>query len=219
MQMTKVALVAGATGLVGSHLIDILLKSPEYIKVISFVRRKSGVEHDKLDERVIPFDQMKLLPHEEIDDVFCCLGTTIKKAKSKDAFRKVDYEYPVQLGKLAKEHGAKQYMVISAIGASSGSPFFYSRVKGELEEDLIALYFPVLHIFRPALLLGERDEFRLGEKAGEIISRALRPVLAGKLKRYRSISGRQVAYGMYRVANDPTGEKVTIHESDHIQQL
>jgi uncharacterized protein YbjT (DUF2867 family) len=217
--MSKVALVVGSTGLVGSHLIEILLKSTEYKKVISFVRRSSGVEHEKLDERIIPFDQMKLLPHEEIDDVFCCLGTTIKKAQTKEAFRKVDYEYPVQLGRLGKDHGAKQYMVISAIGASSGSPFFYSKVKGELEEDLIALYYPALHIFRPSLLLGERDEFRLGEKAGEIFSRAIRPVMVGKLKKYRSISGRQVAYGMYRAANGSGSEKVTIHESDQIQQL
>ncbi|MFC7786241.1 NAD-dependent epimerase/dehydratase family protein [Rossellomorea sp. GCM10028870] len=217
--MPKVALVEGSTGLVGSHLIEILIKSPEYKKVISFVRRSSGVKHEKLDERIIPFDQMKLLPHEEIDDVFCCLGTTIKKAQTKEAFRKVDYEYPVQLGNLGKDHGAKQYMVISAIGASSGSPFFYSKVKGELEEDLIALNYPALHIFRPSLLLGERDEFRLGEKAGEIFSRAIRPVMVGKLKKYRSISGGQVAYGMYRAANGHVSEKVTFHESDQIQQL
>lgn len=205
--------------MVGSQLIEILLKSPDYNKVISFVRRSSGLTHEKLDERVIPFDGMKLLPHEEVDDVFCCLGTTIKKAKTKEAFKKVDYEYPIQLGKLGKEYGAKQYLVISAIGASPGSPFFYSQVKGKLEEDLRELHYPTLHIFRPSLLLGERQEFRLGEKAGEIFSRAVRPVMVGKLKRYRSISGKQVAYGMYRAAISSTREKVTIHESDQIQKL
>ncbi len=217
--MPKVALIAGSTGLVGTQLIEILLKSPEYSKVISFVRRSSGQVHEKLDERIIPFDEMKLLPHEEIDDVFCCLGTTIKKAKTKEAFMKVDYEYPIELGKLGKEHGGKQYLVISAIGANSGSPFFYSKVKGKLEEDLRTLHYPVLHIFRPSLLVGERDEFRLGEKAGEVFARAIRPVMVGKLKRYRSISGKQVAYGMYRAANRSTNENVIIHESDHIQQF
>ena len=217
--MSRVALVAGATGLVGSHLVEILLKSPEYTKVISFVRRDSGMIHEKLDERIIPFEGMKLLPHEEIDDVFCCLGTTIKKAKTKEAFRKVDYEYPIQLGKLGKEHGAKQYLVISALGAKAGSPFFYSQVKGKLEEDLRELHYPSLHIFRPSLLLGERQEFRLGEKTGELFSRAVRPVMVGRLKRYRSISGKQVAYGMYRAAVSQAHEKVTIYESDQIQEL
>ncbi|MGG3915208.1 NAD-dependent epimerase/dehydratase family protein [Bacillus sp. es.034] len=217
--MSKVALIAGATGLVGSYLVDILLKSPEYTKVISFVRRDSGVKHEKLDERIISFDGMKLLPHEEIDDVFCCLGTTIKKAKTKHAFKKVDYEYPVQLGKLGKAHGAKQYLVISSIGASPESPFFYSKVKGNLEKELKELLYPSLHIFRPSLLLGERQEFRFGEKAGEIFSRAVRPVMVGRLKRYRSIQGKQVAYGMYRAAVGTFNQEVIIHESEQIQEL
>ncbi|WGG46130.1 NAD-dependent epimerase/dehydratase family protein [Rossellomorea sp. DA94] len=217
--MSKVTLIAGATGLVGSHLMDILLKSPEYTRVISFVRRESGVKHEKLDERIISFDGMKLLPHEEIDDVFCCLGTTIKKAKTKHAFKKVDYEYPIQLGKLGKAHGAKQYLVISSIGASPESPFFYSKVKGNLEKELKELHYPSLHLFRPSLLLGERQEFRLGEKAGEIFSRALRPVMVGRLKRYRSIPGKQVAYAMYRAAVGTFGEGVIIHESERIQEF
>ncbi|CAN7562665.1 NAD-dependent epimerase/dehydratase family protein [Rossellomorea sp. LjRoot5] len=217
--MSRVALIAGATGLVGSHLSEILLKSPEYIKVISFVRRESGMKHEKLDERIISFDGMKLLPHEEIDDVFCCLGTTIKKAGTKHAFKKVDYEYPIQLGKLGKEHGARQYLVISSIGAKPESPFFYSQVKWNLEKELKELHYPSLHIFRPSLLLGERQEFRLGEKAGEIFSRAVRPVMVGRLKRYRSIPGKQVAYGMYRAAIGTYSEEVTIHESEQIQEF
>ncbi|OXS64300.1 NAD-dependent epimerase/dehydratase family protein [Bacillus sp. V-88] len=217
--MSRTALIAGATGLVGSHLMDILLKSPEYTRVISFVRRESGVKHEKLDERIISFDGMKLLPHEEIDDVFCCLGTTIKKAKTKHAFKKVDYEYPIQLGKLGKAHGAKRYLVISSIGASPESPFFYSKVKGNVEKELKELHYPSLHLFRPSLLLGERQEFRLGEKAGEIFSRALRPVMVGRLKRYRSIQGKQVAYGMYRAAVGTFGEGVIIHESERIQEF
>ncbi|MBN8192250.1 NAD-dependent epimerase/dehydratase family protein [Bacillus sp. NTK074B] len=217
--MPRIALVAGATGLVGSNLVEILLKSPEYTKVISFVRRDSGVKHEKLDERIISFDGMKLLPHEEIDDVFCCLGTTIKKAKTKHAFKKVDYEYPIQLGKLGRSHGAKQYLVISSIGANPGSRFFYSQVKGNLENELKELHFPSLHIFRPSLLMGERKEFRFGEKAGEIFSRAVRPVMVGRLKRYRSIPGKQVAYGMYRTAVGESKEEVIIHESEQIQEF
>ncbi len=219
MKKEKVALIAGATGLVGSHLIEILLKAEEYKKVVSLVRRSNDLHHEKLDERVISFDQMKLLPHEEIDDVFCCLGTTIKKAKTKEAFKVVDYDYPLQLGKLGKEHGAQQYLVISALGASAKSKIFYSKVKGELEEELVALHYPTLHIFRPSLLLGDREEFRAGEKAGEVVSRVVRPVLLGKLKKYRSISGKQVAYGMYKAAQQSSEEYVEIYESNDIQQL
>ncbi|WP_064094285.1 oxidoreductase [Rossellomorea aquimaris] len=219
MEKEKVALVAGSTGLVGKELIEILLKSPNYKKVISFVRRSSGLKHKKLEERVISFDSMKLLPHEEVDDVFCCLGTTIKIAKTREAFKKVDFDYPIQLAKLGKEHGATQYLIISAMGANSNSRFFYSRVKGDVEEALKAMHFSLLHIFRPSLLLGEREEFRLGEKAGELFSRVIRPVMVGKLRKYQSIAGKQVAYGMYQAANQPAQMGISIYESDHIQQF
>jgi uncharacterized protein YbjT (DUF2867 family) len=219
MVQQRVAVLAGATGLVGSHLIQLLLKSSQYKKVISFVRTSSGIHHEKLDERVISFDTLKLLPHEEVDDVFCCLGTTIKKAGTKEKFKMVDFNYPVEIARVCKEHGAEQYLVISAIGASADSGIFYSRVKGELEEELKNLHYKRLHVFRPSLLVGNRKEFRLGEKTGEIFSRMIRPAMIGKWRKYRSISAEQVAYGMYTSALSVQSEKVKIYESDEIQRL
>ncbi|WP_175986816.1 NAD-dependent epimerase/dehydratase family protein [Bacillus sp. Marseille-Q1617] len=219
MEKERTAVLAGATGLVGSHLLQLLLKSSQYKKIISFVRTSSGIHHEKLDERVISFDTLKLLPHEEVDDVFCCLGTTIKKAGTKEQFKMVDYNYPLELARVCKQHGAEQYLVISALGASADSRIFYSRVKGEVEQELEKLHYKRLHIFRPSLLVGERKEFRLGEKTGEIISRMIRPVMIGKWRKYRSISADRVAYGMYKTAlNFPDGN-VNIHESDAIQRL
>lgn len=219
MEKERVAVLAGATGLVGSHLLQLLIKSPRYKKVISFVRTSSGIHHEKLDERVISFDTMKLLPHEEVDDVFCCLGTTIKKAGTKENFKRVDFDYPLELAKVCKGHGAEQYLVISAIGASEDSRFFYSRVKGEVEQELKKLHFKRLHIFRPSLLVGDRKEFRLGEKTGEIFSRMIRPVMIGKWRKYRSISAEQVAFGMYTSAQSFPDGTVNIYESDEIQRL
>jgi uncharacterized protein YbjT (DUF2867 family) len=219
MVQQRVAVLAGATGLVGSHLIQLLLKSSQYKKVISFVRTSSGIHHEKLDERVISFDTLKLLPHEEVDDVFCCLGTTIKKAGTKEKFEMVDFNYPVEIARVCKEHGAEQYLVISAIGASADSGIFYSRVKGELEEELKNLHYKRLHVFRPSLLVGNRKEFRLGEKTGEIFLRMIRPAMIGKWRKYRSISAEQVAYGMYTSALSFQSENVKIYESDEIQRL
>jgi uncharacterized protein YbjT (DUF2867 family) len=219
MVQQRVTVLAGATGLVGSHLIQLLLKSSQYKKVISFVRTSSGIHHEKLDERVISFDTLKLLPHEEVDDVFCCLGTTIKKAGTKEKFKMVDFNYPVEIARGCKEHGAEQYLVISAIGASADSGIFYSRVKGELEEELKNLHYKRLHVFRPSLLVGNRKEFRLGEKTGEIFLRMIRPAMIGKWRKYRSISAEQVAYGMYTSALSFQSENVKIYESDEIQRL
>lgn len=215
----KVALIAGATGMVGSRLIRLLLDSPRYDKVISFVRRESGVVHEKLDERVQSLDDMRLEPGETIDDVYCCLGTTIKKAKTQEAFKRVDHGYPLQLAELGKTHGAKQFLLISSMGADVDSRFFYSRVKGMTERDITALGYSTLHIFRPSLLLGERAEFRFGEKMGEAASRLLQPFMRGKLRKYRSIEGIQVARGMLSAASSHWNRNVLIWESDAIQEL
>ncbi len=215
----KVALIAGATGMVGSRLVRLLLDSPRYDKVISIVRRESGVAHEKLDERVQSLDDMRLGPGETIDDVYCCLGTTIKKAKSQEAFKKVDHGYPLQLAELGKTHGAKQFLLISSMGADVDSRFFYSRVKGMTEGDITALGYSTLHIFRPSLLLGERAEFRFGEKMGEAASRLFQPFMRGKLRKYRSIEGAQVARGMLSAASGHWDRSVLIWESDAIQEL
>ncbi|MEI5909568.1 NAD(P)H-binding protein [Bacillus spongiae] len=215
--MNRSALVVGATGLVGNELVNLLLESDEYTSVTILVRRDVNLQHPKLTVKIIDFDQVDEAINEYYDDVFCCLGTTIKKAKTKENFQKVDLAYPLNIAQKAKEQGLGQFLVISSLGANTSSPFFYSRVKGELEKGLIELDLPSLKIFRPSLLVGQRPEVRLGEKSGEIAGKLFRPFLIGPMRKYRSNKGEKVAERMYEAALHPTSTSVTVYESSDLQ--
>jgi uncharacterized protein YbjT (DUF2867 family) len=195
--MNRKAVVAGATGLIGKELVHLLLDDPTYKAVTLLLRRPTGLTYPKLQEKVINFDRME---QAEVDlsgaDVFCTLGTTIKKAGSQDAFRRVDYTYPLTLGRMAKDQGAKQFIIVTSLGANPSSRTFYLRVKGELEEALRALNFPSLQIFRPSFLLGNREEFRLGERIAALL---LLP-FSGLMGKYRPIQARSVAKAMVHAA-------------------
>jgi uncharacterized protein YbjT (DUF2867 family) len=197
----KTALVLGSTGLVGRELTRILLEDVRYGKIITLVRRKTGQQHPKLEEHVVDFE--RLADHKDlfaVHDVFCCLGTTMKKAGSREAFRKVDLEYPLAAAKLAKEKGVEKFLVITAIGANRRSVFFYNRVKGELEESLKSLHLPSLIIFRPSLLLGERSEKRTGEDLAAALYRLTKPLFIGPLARYSPVEAETVALAMRNAA-------------------
>lgn len=157
-----IAVIAGATGLVGSHLLERLLRDKTFDQVISVGRSSTNQEHSKLQEVIIPsMDQLSDFKSQLRGDVyFCCLGTTLKKAGSKEAFRKVDYRAIIDFALIAKEFDAKNFVLISAMGADSKSKIFYNQVKGETENALLALAFKRLVIFRPALLVGDRHEHR-----------------------------------------------------------
>ncbi len=164
----KTALLAGATGLIGSQLLSLLLESDRYEKVIAISRRSLKTADPKLHNIVSGLDTLpnftdKLLA----DDVYCCLGTTIRKAKTKGAFRQIDFEYPVLLASLSKAQGAKQFLLVSSLGADKSSFAFYNRIKGETEEAIVAVGFESCHIFRPSLLQGPRKEHRAGEDAAK----------------------------------------------------
>jgi uncharacterized protein YbjT (DUF2867 family) len=194
---SRTALLVGATGLVGNELMELLLNQPGYDLVKVFTRRSLRKNHPKLEEIVVDFDQLyQYKQHFNVDAVYCCLGTTIKKAGSQDAFRKVDYQYPIELAKLAKEADVENFLIITAMGADSNSKIFYNRVKGEVEKHLQRLQLPSLHIFRPSLLLGDRNEFRLGEKIGIILSPIFSWLLVGPLKKYKPIQAKNVAIAM-----------------------
>jgi uncharacterized protein YbjT (DUF2867 family) len=218
MTDSKTALVLGASGLVGNYLLFKLLHSDRYGRVVSLVRRPLHYSHPKLEERVVDFD--RLTPDDvRADDVFCCLGTTIRQAGSQEAFRKVDYEYPLAVGRLARETGASQYLLVSALGADAKSGIFYSRTKGELEEELKRLDFNGLHIFRPSLLLGKRKQFRLGEEAGKVLNFLFTPFtyLIPPLAKYRGVQAGKVATAMLEIAKqDVTG--VHVYTSDVLQR-
>ncbi len=213
------AIVVGATGLVGSHLVRQLCESGEYVSVTALTRRELGYQHKKLVERIVNFDNLAESDLDFAHEVFCCLGTTIKKAGTRENFEKVDLEYPLHIASLAKKKGIRHFIVISAMGANERALAYYSRVKGKLEKELIAMGFPQLSIIRPSLLVGERPEFRLGEKTGELVLKAVRPLLIGPLKGVRSIEASQVALAMKVIALADKQEKVAVYESSQLAAM
>ncbi len=208
--MSRTALVAGATGLVGSHVLELLLADPRWSHVVTVGRRKPSQQHAKLEQRVLDLsglESMSDLPY--VDDVFCCLGTTIKQAGSQPAFRLVDHEFVVGLARAGLRAGATQFLLVSAIGADPESRVFYSRVKGETEAAIRKLSYRGIQIFRPSLLLGERAEFRLGERIAMLGAPLLPALLFGRLRRYRPIQARAVAQAMVTIAHEaPRGPNV-----------
>ena len=208
----RVAIVVGATGLTGQFLVKQLCESEEYAAVSVIVRRDFFYRHAKLDIQVKDFDRLEENDLDIADDLFCCLGTTMKKAKSKENFERVDLEYPLRIASLAKKRGIPNFHIISAIGSNKKSPFFYSRVKGRMEQGLIEIELPHLFIYKPSLLTGDRGEFRLGERLTEGIFQLLNPILIGPFKRMRSIEGKQLAYSMYHYAIHNTKKDVTIYK-------
>ncbi len=209
----------GASGLVGNYLVFKLLQSDRYEKVITLVRKPMHLKHPKLEERVVDFDQLTPGDVAGAEDVFCCLGTTIRQAGSKEAFQKVDLVYPVQIGKLALEAGARQYLLVSSIGANAQSSIFYSKTKGEVEARIAALGYPNYTIFRPSMLLGKRKEFRLGEELGKVFDLLLSPLtlLVPPFRKYKGIQASKVASAMLDIASQEVpGQHIL--ESDDLQR-
>jgi uncharacterized protein YbjT (DUF2867 family) len=210
----KTALVAGASGLIGSSLVKMLLTEDQYSRVHILVRKEIDWIHPKLKQHVVDFDQLDSLAlNFKVDDAFCALGTTIAKAGSQAAFIRVDHDYVISFAKMALSLGAEGFFVVSSMGASSSSKIFYSRIKGMMEENLKAFDFPTLVIFRPSLLLGPRTEKRAGEKFSGWMMKAFDFAIPAK---YKAIHVDQVAKRMIEVAL--YGKKgVFILESDQLQ--
>jgi uncharacterized protein YbjT (DUF2867 family) len=213
----KTAIIAGASGLIGQSLIQLLLKSDKYSKVIALVRTTLGINHTKLSELKVDFDTIRdFTDFPKCDDIFCCLGTTIKNAGSKEAFYKVDYTYCHELAKRGLAAGADRFFQVTAMGADSKSSNFYSRVKGQLEDQLSFLGYKTIYIFKPSLLRGDRKEFRFGEKLALIITRAI-PFI-GPLKKYRPIHVDKVADAMLKVAKQED-KGFYYYQSDIMQKM
>jgi uncharacterized protein YbjT (DUF2867 family) len=219
MNSTKSALILGFTGLIGSKLTGEILENSEYDRVCTLVRSATSLKHPKLNEVVTDFSGLSEYTEEfQVDEVFICLGTTRKQAGSKESFKMVDHDYVVEGARLAKAQGVQRIAVVSAIGADSESRFFYNRIKGQMEEAVSSIGIPSTYFFRPSLLLGDRKEFRPGEKMGEWLGKAVQPILIGKLKKYRSIEGEKVAKAMVAfMKNSKKG--VHLVESDLIQKI
>ena len=213
------ALVLGATGLVGGLCLDLLLEDPAWSRVAVLARRPSGRTHPRLTEVVADFERLEA--HAEafaVDAVFCCLGTTIRKAGSQEAFLRVDHDYPVAAARLASARGARRFLLVTALGADAGSRVFYNRVKGEVERDVSALPFEGVALLRPSLILGDRAERRTAEALAQRLAPLAAPLLVGPLRKYRAIDATAVARAMVRLAKEGF-RGVRVVENDEIASI
>jgi uncharacterized protein YbjT (DUF2867 family) len=213
------ALLLGASGLTGSVVLPLLLQHPAFAQVTVAGRRPLSLQHPKLRQVALDFDNPEAQAAQlAANVVFCCLGTTIAKAGSQAAFRRVDYDYPLRLAQLAHAQGATQWLLVSALGADARSGVFYSRVKGELERDLATVGFASLVILRPSLLLGPRPERRPGEWLAQRISPWLNPLLRGPWRKYRAIAAQTVAQAMVNLALAQL-PGVVVKNSDELEKI
>lgn len=194
----RTALVLGASGLTGQNLLNLLLNDPLYTRITIYVRTILENDHPKLVQHIVNYDGLDQAI--DAEDVFCCLGTTIKKAGNQQAFRLVDLVYPQRVAELQLVR-SKRFLVISAVGADANSSIFYSRTKGQMEKALMMLGYQCLCIFRPSFILGERSEKRTAEKIGMSISKLLSPLLIGPLKKYQAVTALGLAKSMQDAAH------------------
>jgi uncharacterized protein YbjT (DUF2867 family) len=214
---SKKVLLIGASGLIGHHCLRLLLADNEYTHVEIWVRQPFEIKHPKLKCIVTDFNDITKIPSTDATHIFCCLGSTIKKAGSQSAFRKVDYEYVAELAKLAERSHAENFSVVSSIGANPNSGNFYLRVKGEMEVSLKACSIPSILILRPSMLLGKRQEFRFGELMGKAMMQSFGFLLVGKLRKYRGIQAETVARVIVKLAKKQS-KGILILESDQINK-
>lgn len=212
----KKALLTGATGLTGHECLKQLLADEYYSEVEIWVRRTVGITHPKLTEKILDFEKIAEVDRIDADHVFCCLGTTIKKAGSQDRFFMIDHDYVVACAKVAEKSQAEKFIYISSIGANKNSGNFYLRTKGRVEESLGKLNIPSVIIMRPSMLLGDRKEYRFGEKVGKAFMSVFQFLLIGSLKKYKGVQASQVARAMVSEAKNEKQQGFSIIESDRI---
>ncbi len=199
----KTAIILGATGLTGGVLLQKLLEDNKYKRIKLFSRKSVGFKHPKIVEYIV--DMLQLEIHRDdflADQVFCCIGTTKSKTPDKEKYKAIDFGIPVAAAKLCEENGINCFMVMSALGANPKSKIFYSKVKGEMEKEVLKKEIKSTYIFQPSLISGERDEKRSGEGIAKKVMKVLNPFLIGPLKKYRSISPEEIADAMIFVANN-----------------
>ena len=207
----KKAIVFGATGFIGSHLLRELLDNPDYERVLAVARKPLALSHPKLTTLIGDLASLPALkPQLVADEVFIALGTTRKHTPDEAEYYKIDHDYPVLAAEIAKANGARSVFLVTAVGANAGSGVFYVRTKGEVERDVLALNFDHTHIFRPSMILGERDEDRPRERMIIAVWNVINPLLVGPVDRYRGLTGGEIARAIAKAAQRQT-EKVRIY--------
>ncbi|MCF8304731.1 MAG: NAD(P)H-binding protein [Bacteroidales bacterium] len=215
----KTAVLFGGTGMIGGHLFDLLLNDKRYDEVKVFTRNPIEVEKSRIKLHIIDFD--KLDQYSSLikgDELFCSIGTTLKKAGSKENFAWVDHDLPVKLAEIASKNKIKGFYIVSSIGANPNSSSFYLRTKGQMEEDVLKHSFKRIVIVRPSMLLGKREEQRFGEELGKAVLHVIDPLMIGRLKKYKGIQAKTVARAMIKVANLQQIRK-NIYESNELKRL
>ncbi|MCF2505671.1 NAD(P)H-binding protein [Dyadobacter sp. CY107] len=215
----KTAILFGASGFVGSYLLEGLLNDPDYAQVTIVVRKNLNISHPKLKMLIGDYHALPALKDEIVaNDVFIALGTTKKSTPDQKIYYQVDHDYPVLAARIGKERGAKSVFLVSAVGPDAGSGIFYIRTKGETERDVIAQGLLHTHIFRPSMIMGDRKESRTLEKALIKIFSIINPLFVGPMQKYRGIEGKNIAKAMLAAAKKPAG-KVKIYEWKEMNDL
>lgn len=213
------ALVLGASGLVGSELLNLLLKDEKVTEVKIIVRTTLPIKNAKLEQIIADYSSIEnMYERLKTQIVFSCIGSTNNKTPKKEDYYEVDHDYPLLVAKLCLENGAEGFHLISSLGANSNSSNFYLKMKGETEDELKALSYPRIHIYQPSLLSGKRKEYRLFENIYNYISLIINPLMIGSLRKYRSIPSKTVAKAMYKMALNNT-EGTFIYSSEKIKEI
>jgi uncharacterized protein YbjT (DUF2867 family) len=213
MRPARTALIAGATGLVGQACLVQLLRRPEYDRVVALVRRPLDIADTKLQPEIVDFDHPESMRPVAADVAFCALGTTMAKAGSPEAFRRVDYLSVLTVADLALQGGVGQFVLVSSVGADPTSGNFYLRVKGEADAAVSKRSFRAVHILRPGLLLGSRPEVRTMESIAQTLAPLLNPLLRGRLVKYRAIPAAVVGAAMVAASLEGTeGVRTLLHQ-------
>jgi uncharacterized protein YbjT (DUF2867 family) len=214
----KTAIILGATGLTGSLLLRRLIADDSYSTIKLFSRRTSGNPSPKIKEFIGDILQLEQFKNDfTADVVYCCVGTTSAKTKDRVIYKAIDFGIPFTAAKLAKENSIPTFLVISSMGANTRSKIFYSRTKGEMEQAVLDQKIPHTYILRPSLILGDRNESRMAEKAGAFIMKLAGSLLVGKLKTYRAIEADRIAAAMISLAQSKPDLRIV--KSDILQEM
>ncbi|MBC8342865.1 MAG: oxidoreductase [Bacteroidetes bacterium] len=215
---SKTAVIFGSTGLIGVELINLFIEDDYWEKAEVFLRQALPITSNKISQHVTNFEKLDQYAHLIKGDVlFICLGTTMKNAGSKEAFRYVDFELPYKVASIAHANGVKTLLLVSSLGANPQSSNFYLRTKGEIESKLQSIGFESYYFFRPSILFGKRNSRRKGENFGKFLVRVLKFALVGKLRKYRGVKASAVAFAMNHIAKNGFSNKII--ESEQIIEL